>query len=87
MADKRFEEEEVAWSASERDGDLSSEASSAGESVPGISCPVESVDLVDLQGQDKCRQIYLGTLADGPTRHDCATDAQSLSAVSMLSSA
>ena len=64
------EEEEEARSASDRDGDLS-EASSAGESVPGISRPVESVDLVDLQGQDKCRQIYLGTLADGSKTRLC----------------
>ena len=72
--DARFEEEEeeVARSASERDGDLS-EASSAGESVPGISRPVESVDLVDRQGQDKCRQIYVSTLADGSKMRLCCS--------------
>jgi hypothetical protein len=40
-------------------------ASSAGESIPGASRPIEMTDLVNLQGTDKCRQIYLARLADG----------------------
>jgi hypothetical protein len=64
------EEEEDARSASDRDGDLS-DASSAGESVPGTSRPVETVDLVDLQGQDKCRQIHIGKLSDGSKGRLC----------------
>jgi hypothetical protein len=55
--------EEDARSASDQDGDLT-DASSAGESVRGTSWPVETVDLVDLQGQDRCRQIYIGKLSD-----------------------
>ena len=64
------EEEEEEKSASERDGDLS-EPSSAGESIPGVSRPVETVDLVDLQGRDKCRQICFGTLSDGSKARLC----------------
>jgi hypothetical protein len=61
---EELHEEEDERSASEQDGDLL-DASFAGESVPGTTRPVETVDLVDLQGWDKCRQIYIGRLSDG----------------------
>jgi hypothetical protein len=71
--DPREEEdfqEEYTPTPSDRDGALS-EASSAGESLPGTSRPLETIDLVDLQGQDKCRQIYVGTLMDGTKTRVC----------------
>jgi hypothetical protein len=43
-----FQEEDTP-TASDRDGALS-DASSAGESLPGTSRPLETIDLVDLQG-------------------------------------
>ena len=85
--DERLEgEKEVAWPASERDGDLL-DASSMGESIPGVNHPVESVDLVDLQGPDKCRHFYIGTLADGSKARLCCGRSISRSAVSTLRSA
>jgi hypothetical protein len=63
-------EKEDARSASERDRDLT-DASLAGESVPGASRPIEMTDLVYLQGTDKCHQIYLATLADGSKARLC----------------
>jgi hypothetical protein len=64
------EEEEDTRSASERDGELM-DASSVGESVPGASRPIETTDLVNLQGTDRCRQIYLATLAEGSKARLC----------------
>ena len=68
--EEEAEEEEAARLTSERDGDLT-DASSAGESVPGASCLVKSVELADLQGPDKCRQTHVGTLADGSKAQLC----------------
>jgi hypothetical protein len=54
-------------------GDLT-DASSAGESIPGASHQLETTDLVDLlQGLDKCRQIYIAMMADGSNAHLCCS--------------
>jgi hypothetical protein len=58
------EEEEDLRSASERDGDMT-DASSAGESIPGENRRIDTTDLVDLCGSDKCRVIYMGTSPGG----------------------
>jgi hypothetical protein len=64
------EDKEDSRSASEQDGDLT-DTSSAGESVPGTTRPIETVNLEDLQGQDRCHQIHVGTLPDGSNAHLC----------------
>ena len=58
MVDEQLEEEQEqdARLALERDRDLT-DASSAGERVPGATRPVKGVDPVDLQGPDERHQI------------------------------
>lgn len=58
-------------------------AFSAGDSIPGETRAVEDVDLVDLQGNDKCRQTYMGTLVRTGERPGLFVEEQSFSATSM----
>ena len=73
--DQQLEQDEDARSALEQDGDLA-DAFSMGDSVPGTTCPIETIDLVDLLGQEVLPDLHWACLCCGRTIMDCRQQAK-----------